>query len=251
MQKHLARVRALQHRFQVQRDNLRQNFDSYDEAATEVMPALACLLEHIDPKIKKDVEDCMNKLDNMRSSHYDSHRCMESLIDILGTVIAAFVDIKATEFAQMQEALRRTAVLGGCRDHVDDFRWWVFQDLVSLDPDIKQQYGTVDVFFYALTNEFKEYKAGLIKERPLNVKWYQSVGLEPQQWVKIRALNSDTISAFHRKLTLKELETEVFPPDLELCRPVLLKAAKKVQELEQSAKSAAPTEGEPDEVEPA
>ncbi|KXZ49060.1 hypothetical protein GPECTOR_23g145 [Gonium pectorale] len=184
-----------------------------------------CLVQQLEPKVQDEVSECIQKLEN----------------------------IEDRQFTQMQAAVRRANVLAGSRVHVKDFRFWVYQDLIGLDPTVKQRYPSVDTYMSALIDEYKEHKAGLIQARSLFKKWCKSVkrlGLEPEEWVKRKVFNSDSNATSHRKFTLEQLATEVFPPDLEACRHILLKAAKKVQELEQRGAPMALPEDPEDALEP-
>ncbi|GFR44732.1 hypothetical protein Agub_g6059 [Astrephomene gubernaculifera] len=147
------------------------------------------------------------------------------------------------QFGVLHEQLRRNIVLAGTRDHVSDVRLFAYYTVIdNEDSAFQQRFPTLSAFLDALQQEFKDHKNGRISTRPLNAKFYaalERLGFSKREWQELRALGQGSVAVFHKKFTIKELENEAFPCDLEPCRPVLLKAARKVDELRKAAEAKA------------
>ncbi|KXZ55118.1 hypothetical protein GPECTOR_3g270 [Gonium pectorale] len=160
---------------------------------------------------------------------------------MFGGLITLVTDMETQQFEFLHRQLRKLIVLSGARDHVSDFRQRIYWNVVDNVPGIKQQYPNISSFLSALEEEFKEFKARRIQARPLNGMFYAAVerlGLTRREWQQLKVISTDSVAAFHRKFTLEELQHEVFPPELEACRAVLVKAARKVAELNNLAQGA-------------
>ncbi|PNH11156.1 hypothetical protein TSOC_002032 [Tetrabaena socialis] len=166
----------------------------------------------------------MDTLEDMRSSH-QCGRLHQNLVQTVGK-FTSLVELVGLQSAVLHELVRRSIVLAGTRDYVADFRFHIYMHIVEGDPGFGQRYSFAG-FLSALQDEVF-YSA------------VERLGLSAAEWQQLKVLSTDS-GAFtcHRKFTLQELESEVFPPDLAPCRPILLKAARKMLELNKAAEGQA------------
>ncbi|GLC38680.1 hypothetical protein PLESTB_000589600 [Pleodorina starrii] len=244
----LGRVRTLQQQTAEKANTLKDDLDSYDLAATEIMselPIAIQLLQQLGRSTNPgdaSLLKCIERLEDLRSSHSRSHSSFEQICGQLGSLIAVVVDLEEQQFKVLSEALRRLIVLSGTRGHVSDFRYQVYWDVIEHEPDVQERFPTLSSFQAAMRDEYRAFQARKIDARPLAAKFGAAVvrlGLSLPEWQRLKALAADGVQAFYHKFTLEELQSVTFPSDLEPCRPVLLKAARKVLELEAARAQAA------------
>mmetsp|Transcript_1902 Transcript_1902/g.4235 ORF Transcript_1902/g.4235 Transcript_1902/m.4235 type:complete len:176 (-) Transcript_1902:115-642(-) len=171
----------------------------------------------------------------MRQSHSNAHGTLETLCSLAECMLEGVLDLEEEQLTALHELLRKYRVTSGAKNHVADFSMHIYLECCKEDPSFSKQCPNLDFFMSQLRHEYQLFKNNKIQSRPLNHIYYSAVerlGLKPQEWQMLRQLNSDSISACQDKLTLEQLEKEVFPPELEACRQILIKVAKKVAELQ-------------------
>ncbi|EFJ39896.1 hypothetical protein VOLCADRAFT_108451 [Volvox carteri f. nagariensis] len=179
----------------------------------------------------QELHECLEKLEFLRSSHSKSHQSLEQLCSMVGSLISLVVELDADQFDVLHHELRKQIVLSGTRDHVTEIRLFAYYDMVDRDPALKQKYSSLSTFLDALHQEYTDFVNGRLRTRPLNSAFGEAVqrlGLSNTEWQLVKTLNKDSVALFHKKFTIEELETEVFPADLEPCRGALVRAARMV-----------------------
>ena len=215
-------------------DELKTHLDKSDETTCALEAVILGLLKKMGKgnSSRNELESCAHKLVVLRESHAESHNAIEQLCSLPSKLITVVMELEDKQFDFLHLQIRRLLVMAGCRDHVASFRAEVFADICEQHPEVMERYASLGLLTIALQQELYNYRAGRSSTRPLNDILCDSVrrlGLTIEQWRQLKALNSDSISAFHSEFSLEELKNEVFPAKLEPCRQVVIKAAETVQ----------------------
>lgn len=180
------------------------------------------------------VTDCFKKLEALRRSYDSSHQSWEARWGMVCSLMSLYIDLKGEQLRVLEQELQKQMVLAGTRGHVYEFRLFAYYDLVDRDPAAKEQFPTLSRLLDALQQERMDFENGRIPTRPLTLAFWEAVGrlgLSQQEWQLLKALGTGSVASLDSKFTIEELETVVFPSELEPCRKPLVKAARTVDEL--------------------
>ncbi|EFJ39786.1 hypothetical protein VOLCADRAFT_108504 [Volvox carteri f. nagariensis] len=216
-------------KYQAKKVELGQDLDEYDQAATEIIAVLTIAVQQLQGKSEsQELHECLEKMEFLRSSHSKSHQSLEQLCSMVGNLISLVVELDV-----LHHELRKQIMLSGTWDHVTEIRLFAYYDMVDRNPALKQKYSSLSTFLDTLHQECTDFVNGRIRTQPLNSAFGEAVqhlGLSNTEWQLLKTLNKDSMALFHKKFMIEELETEVFPADLEPCRGALMRAARMVNE---------------------